>query len=57
MISQPAPKTSTLPDYYGDERRAMSRVRMRRSVRWLGLAVVAATLLVWHSGRSSFAAS
>jgi hypothetical protein len=51
MISQPARNTFTLPDYYGDERRAMRRVRMRRSVRWLGLAVVAATLLVWQTGR------
>ena len=51
MISHPARKTSSLPDYYGDERRAMHRVRMRRSVRWLGLAVVAVTLLVWQSGR------
>jgi hypothetical protein len=51
MISHSARKTSTFPDYYGDERRAMNRVRMRRSVRWLGLAVMAATLLVWNSGR------
>ena len=51
MISQPARSLSSLPDYYGDARRAMHRVRVRRSVRWLGLAVVAVTLLVWQSGR------
>jgi hypothetical protein len=51
MISHPARNSSSLPDYYGDERRAMHRVRVRRSFRWLGLAVVAATLLVWQTGR------
>jgi len=51
VISHAARKSSSLPDYYGDERRAMNRVCMRRSARWLGLAVVAVTLLVWHTGR------
>lgn len=52
MISQPAhQRPSTLPDYYGDERRALVRVRVRRSVRWLGVVVAAATLLAWRAGR------
>jgi hypothetical protein len=51
MISHPVRKPCSLPDYYGDERRAMNRVRVRRSLRWLGLAVVAATLIVWQTGR------
>jgi hypothetical protein len=51
MISHAARNLSSLPDYYGDERRAMHRVRMRRSVRWLGLVVVAAGLLAWHTRR------
>jgi len=51
MISHPAPKhLSSLPDYYGDERRALDRVRVRNSVRWLGLAV-AVTLLMWRAAR------
>jgi len=51
MTSHPIPaRPSTLPDYYGDERRALKRVRARRSVRWLGL-VAAATLLVWKAAR------
>jgi hypothetical protein len=44
-------RRSTLPDYYGDERRALRRVRVRKSVRWLSLALAAATLLVWRPGR------
>jgi len=52
MISHSAPKhPSTLPDYYGDERRARVRVRVRKSVRWLGVVVAAATLLAWRAGR------
>lgn len=51
MISHSArARRSTLPDYYGDERRALRRARVRQSVRWLGL-VAAATLLVWRAGR------
>jgi hypothetical protein len=49
MISQ-AKRVSTLPDYYGDERRALARVRVRRSIRWVGV-VLAATLLAWRAGR------
>ena len=45
-------RRSTLPDYYGDERRAMHRVRVRRSIRWFGLVAAAATtLLAWRAGR------
>ena len=53
MTSHPAlTRRSTLPDYYGDERRAMQRVRVRRSIRWLGLVAAAATtLLAWRVGR------
>jgi hypothetical protein len=52
MISHPAlTRRSTLPDYYGDERRALRRVRIRHSVRWVSLAVAGATLLLWRVGR------
>jgi hypothetical protein len=33
---------SALPDYYGDERRARRRVRVRHVVGWIGLAVCVA---------------
>jgi hypothetical protein len=49
MISH-AKRLSTLPDYYGDERRALARVRVRRSIRWVSV-VLAATLLAWQAGR------
>ena len=52
MISHAAPTRSySLPDYYGDERRALRRVRLRRSAGWLGLAVAGVTLLLWQVGR------
>ena len=51
MTSHPAlTRSSTLPDYYGDERRALRRVRVRESIRWLSL-FAAATLLAWRAGR------
>jgi hypothetical protein len=51
MISHPALKRPySLPDYYGDERRALARFRIRRSIRWIGV-VVAATLLAWRARR------
>jgi hypothetical protein len=52
MTSHSTPtRPSTLPDYYGDERRALKRVRARQSVRWLGLVAAAATLLVWKTAK------
>jgi hypothetical protein len=52
MISHPAlTRSCSLPDYYGDERRALRRVRLRRSAGWLGLAVAGVTLLLWQVGR------
>lgn len=52
MISQPAlPRPCSLPDYYGDERRALRRVRLRRSAGWVGLALAGMTLLLWQAGR------
>lgn len=52
MISHTAlVRRSTLPDYYGDERRALRRVRLRQSIRWLGLLAAATTLAVWRAGR------
>ena len=54
MISHPAlTRPCSLPDYYGDERRALRRVRLRRSAGWLGLAVAGMTLLLWQVGRES----
>jgi hypothetical protein len=43
-------RKSSLPDYYGDERRALIRVRLRK-VRWIGLAIAGVSLLLWHTGR------
>lgn len=39
------------PDWYGDERRAARRVRVRHALHWAGLAACAAGLLWWHLGR------
>jgi hypothetical protein len=47
--------SSTLPDYYGDERRARRRVRVRHVVGWIGLAAcvvgVVEVVRLIHSGR------
>ncbi len=42
---------SSLPDYYGDERRALDRARNRQAIRWLGFTIAGFTLLIWHIGR------
>jgi hypothetical protein len=42
---------SSLPDYYGDERRALDRVRNRQAIRWLGFAVAGFTFVIWQIGR------
>jgi len=34
-----AHRSAAFPDYYADERRARSRVRMRHMLAWIGLAV------------------
>ena len=52
MISHAAQaRPCSLPDYYGDERRALRRVRLRRSAGWLGLAVAGVTFLLWQASR------
>jgi hypothetical protein len=33
----PTASSSALPDYYGDERRARRRVRVRHALAWVGL--------------------
>jgi len=32
-------RSTAFPDYYGDERRARRRVRMRHTLVWVGVAV------------------
>jgi hypothetical protein len=41
----------SLPDYYADERRAKTRVRLRHTTRWLCLALAGGALLLWQTGR------